>query len=353
MSSKNVKKPKIAFGSDEFLAVLLPTIWTGISVFIPYPLLTTTFTAPTRMIALTLSIAGLEIPLLLSLDHHFLSTKSPESPIRVHEIGVFVLLSAPFAYLYAGNLYSDLLDPLGMLGLGVWFEITYMVSILWTFRMYSRMLGMDYSVVWSPLVARDLAKRAVDRSQEGHSIDAHSDLAKAYENIGSWLHARGFQSDVVDQMWNALSATLGLHPVLSKRTVAKLGSALLNLPDWSVTTRNLKQMKTPADLVWADVLLSKTGRGSRRLFNAISVLATLLGAIGPIVYTIFQAQVARTVESSVAKALLAFPFMFFFATCLWLWKRVWATLAYGPMSWISLKLAIAAKKEREMRKSGS
>lgn len=70
----------------------------------------------------------------------------------------------------------------------------------------------------------------------------------------------------------------------------------------------------------------------------MSAIATLIGAVGPIAYAVFQSQIAKTVESSSATYVTMILSLFLFVICCWLWRRIYGTIYYGPTSRIDAKI---------------
>lgn len=265
------------------------------------------------------------------LPPNFLMSQPTRKSNNVHKIGVIVLTFAPLVSIIVLLIFLVMrtFDALGYAVVIIWYEIAYVLSVLTTFRMYSRILGLDYAGgIYSFWLARGLVIDALEESHRNCPISAHFNLTKAYLNASRWLHAKGLQSNSVDRLSDALFISLSLRPGLNERSIGVLANALNELPDWKAATNKLKK-RIPSDLSWAISMQMKKGRSTRLVFATVSAVAALIGAIGPITYAVFRPQITGItdlIEPSSETLFLVVLSSILLATCFWLWRRVYGTV---------------------------
>jgi hypothetical protein len=332
-------------------AILIPAIWMTTVLLFSYgiSLYSLGNTETGGSIAFGSGFA-LYVLLLASLGSRKLALP-PKDPILVHKVAaaavLYVIPDLLIVVLIVIALPNILNIPIEFPLLAVWFEAAYVLSVIWIFRMYSVYVGMEYVGVFSPLVARWFASKAMERADMNCQISAHCYLTNAYESTSKWLHAKKFESRPLDHLANALSASLNLDPGLSKRSIKTLGSALGKLPNWKATIGILDRLKMPSDIVWTQALTVKKRR-SAAAFNALSNFASLLGIILPFVLagSVAQTQLNDFVGSLDVTYALTILSVGLFALCVAYGKRVWGTFSYG----LNFRLAVMKRAEERTHK---
>src|SRR5208337_3038678 len=198
------------------IVILTPALWIMVTIWLPYawylnsnlpdnasPLLKAAYLSPFLICAFVLE--GL---LLQGLYAKPSFDKPPGNPQGVHKMGAFIFCAVmPILYPWIFPKFSVIisLGPLRSCILWVWVEAAYILSVFSTFRTYSSTLGMDYGGVYSSIVARSYALNAIHASELNRPIEAHSELANAYDTTSKTLHARGLRFRKLDGIASALS----------------------------------------------------------------------------------------------------------------------------------------------------